>query len=132
VCRASGNIQTGGIRRSPREVDDVRIVSVAFDDNPSAVEAFFRENGGGWPVLAEETGRIAVDWGVSAVPESYLVSPSGHVVVKVVGGVEAEDLESVLVGAKRSLGCEATCSLVLVLWFRWVPWWCRRQRSDLR
>ncbi|MDP6177479.1 MAG: TlpA disulfide reductase family protein [Acidimicrobiales bacterium] len=86
------------------EVDDVRIVSVAFDDNPSAVEAFFRENGGGWPVLAEETGRIAVDWGVIAVPESYLVSPSGHVVVKVVGGVEAEDLESVLVGAKRSTG----------------------------
>ena len=38
------------------------------------------------------------------MPESYLVSPSGHVVVKVVGGVEAEDLESVLVGAKRSTG----------------------------
>lgn len=82
------------------EADDVRIVSVAFDDSPAAVEDFFRQNGGGWPVLAEDTGRIAVDWGVVAVPESYLVSPSGHVAAKVVGGVEAADLESLLDRAK--------------------------------
>ncbi|HJL88765.1 MAG TPA: TlpA disulfide reductase family protein [Acidimicrobiales bacterium] len=85
------------------EADDVRIVSVAFDDSPTEVEVFFRQNGGGWPVLAEDTGRVAVDWGVVAVPESYLVSPSGHVAAKVVGGIEAADLESLLAGAKRTL-----------------------------
>ncbi|MDP7551510.1 MAG: TlpA disulfide reductase family protein [Acidimicrobiales bacterium] len=85
------------------EADDVRIVSVAFDDSPAAVEVFFRQSGGGWPVLVEDTGRIAVDWGVVAVPESYLVSPSGHVAAKVVGGVEVADLESLLEGAKRFL-----------------------------
>lgn len=85
------------------EADDVRIVSVAFYDRASAVETFFRENGGGWPVLAEETDQIAVDWGVVAVPESYLVSPSGHVAAKVVGGVEREDLEELLAAAKRSI-----------------------------
>ncbi len=85
------------------EADDVRIVSVAFDDSPAAVEVFFRQSGGGWPVLVEDTGRIAVDWGVVAVPESYLVSPSGHVAAKVVGGIEAADLESLLAGAKRTL-----------------------------
>jgi cytochrome c biogenesis protein CcmG/thiol:disulfide interchange protein DsbE len=85
------------------EADDVRIVSVAFDDSPTEVEVFFRQNGGGWPVLAEDTGRVAVDWGVVAVPESYLVSPSGQVAAKVVGGIEAADLESLLAGAKRTL-----------------------------
>ena len=79
-----------------RTVDDVRVVSVAFDDRASAVEAFFRKRGGDWPVLAATTGRIAVDWGVVAVPESYLVGPSGYVAAKVAGGVERSDLESLL------------------------------------
>ena len=83
--------------------DDVRLVSVAFDDRPAAVAAFFAEHGGGWPVLVTDTGRIAVDWGVVAVPESYLVTPSGLVAAKVVGGVDRTGLEDlldqVLVGA---------------------------------
>ena len=84
--------------------DDVRVVSVAFDDSASAVEAFFRRNGGTWPVLAVDTGRIAVDWGVVAVPESYLVTPSGHVAAKVIGGVEQDDLEDLLDRARTSVG----------------------------
>jgi cytochrome c biogenesis protein CcmG/thiol:disulfide interchange protein DsbE len=79
--------------------DDARVVSVAFDDSAAAVERFFREAGGGWPVLATGTGHIAVDWGVVAVPESYLVSPSGHVAAKVVGGVEFAELEELLAEA---------------------------------
>ena len=75
---------------------DVRLVSVAFDDRPAAVAAFFAQNGGGWPVLVTDTGRIAVDWGVVAVPESYLVTPSGHVAAKVVGGVDRNSLEDLL------------------------------------
>ena len=75
------------------EADDARVVSVAFDDSAAAIEKFFRERGGGWPVLAMRTGHIAVDWGVIAVPESYLVSPSGHVAAKVVGGIELAELE---------------------------------------
>ncbi len=84
------------------DADDVRIVSVAFDDSAAAVERFFREQGGGWPVLAAGTGHIAVDWGVIAVPESYLVSPSEHVAAKVIGGVKADDLEALLAEASGS------------------------------
>ena len=76
--------------------DDARVVSVAFDDSAAAVERFFREAGGGWPVLATGTGHIAVDWGVVAVPESYLVTPSGLVAAKVVGGVDRTGLEDLL------------------------------------
>ena len=80
--------------------DDARVVSVAFDDSAAAVEQFFREQGGGWPVLAMHTGYIAVDWGVIAVPESYLVSPSGHVAAKAIGGVKADELEALLAEAR--------------------------------
>lgn len=74
--------------------DDVRVVSVAFDDAARSVEEFFRTRGGDWPVLAARTGHVVVDWGVVAVPESYLVSPSGHVAAKVVGGIERDALET--------------------------------------
>lgn len=80
--------------------DDARVVSVAFDDSAEAVEQFFREQGGGWPVLAMHTGYVAVDWGVIAVPESYLVSPSGHVAAKAIGGVKADGLEALLAEAR--------------------------------
>jgi cytochrome c biogenesis protein CcmG, thiol:disulfide interchange protein DsbE len=84
------------------EADDVRVVTVAFADSPAAVEEFFRSNGGDWPVLATNTGRIAVDWGVVAVPESYLVSPAGFVAAKIIGGVVQDDLEAMLVEARGS------------------------------
>ena len=83
---------------------EVRVVSVAFDDRASAVAAFFTANGGGWPVLAADTGQIAVDWGVVAVPESYLVTPSGYVAAKVVGGVVRSDLEDLLAEAVSATG----------------------------
>ena len=81
--------------------NDVRIVSVAFDDDASSVASFFDANGGGWPVLADDTSRIAVDWGVIAVPESYLVSPAGFVSAKIVGGIKRAEIENLLLRAKR-------------------------------
>ncbi len=76
--------------------DDVRIVTVSFSDTETAVKEFFELNGGDWPVLASDTERVAVDWGVVAVPESYLVSPSGFVAAKVLGGVTQNYLEGLL------------------------------------
>jgi len=79
----------------------VRVVSVAFDDNPLSVQAFFEKNGGEWPVLARDTARMSVDWGVVAVPESYLVSPAGFVSAKIVGGVKRNEIENLVLRAKR-------------------------------
>ncbi|HEX7097321.1 MAG TPA: TlpA disulfide reductase family protein [Acidimicrobiales bacterium] len=76
-----------------RHGDAAEIVSVTFDDKPESVRQFFEENGGDWPVLLENTGPIAVSYGVVAVPESYLVDPFGVVRARILGGVKAEDLE---------------------------------------
>jgi cytochrome c biogenesis protein CcmG/thiol:disulfide interchange protein DsbE len=81
---------------------DASVVSVIFSDTPDNVEAFFAENGGDWPVVLDDDGRIATDWGVAIVPESYLVSPSGVVRAKIIGGIEADKLEQLLEEAKAS------------------------------
>lgn len=73
----------------------VELVSVAFDDDPAAVRDFFDQRGGSWPVLVDDTGPIALDYGVRGVPESYLVSPAGQV-VGVFFGVTADALDDVI------------------------------------
>jgi cytochrome c biogenesis protein CcmG/thiol:disulfide interchange protein DsbE len=79
---------------------DASVVSVVFSDTDRNVKAFFAENGGDWPVITDADGRMATDWGVTGVPESYLVAPNGEVRAKIVGGVDADKLEQVLAEAK--------------------------------
>lgn len=75
---------------------DASVVSVVFDDDPEAVQAFFDENGGDWPVVEGEGTGVVLDYAVSGVPESFLVAPNGVVVAKVTGGVTAEGLDAVI------------------------------------
>lgn len=75
---------------------DAEVVSVVFDDTTTAVEEFFSEFGGDWPVVVGDTGTIALDYGVVAVPESYLVAPSGVIAWKAVGGVTADGLDDAI------------------------------------
>jgi cytochrome c biogenesis protein CcmG/thiol:disulfide interchange protein DsbE len=79
-----------------RAIGDASIVSVVFDDTTGNAREFFEENGGGFPVVISDEGDIALDYGVLKVPESYLVSPDGTVVAKIIGGITAEGLEGIL------------------------------------
>lgn len=88
--------------RSHAAVGDAAVVSVVFDDTAANVESFFEENGGDWPVIADDSGRVAVAYGVTGVPESYMVAPSGLVVWKYLGGVTAAGLDSVIAQLTRS------------------------------
>jgi cytochrome c biogenesis protein CcmG/thiol:disulfide interchange protein DsbE len=79
-------------------------VSIAFQDDSSHVRSFFADNGGDWPVVKDPNGRTALDFGVTGVPESYLVDPNGVVVAKIVGGVHAGALDSLVQQAKAAVG----------------------------
>lgn len=78
-----------------RAAGDARVVSVVFSDEAGDVERFFEERGGDWPVI-DYTSGIVPSWGVTGVPESYLVDPAGFVVSKITGGITAEGLEDLL------------------------------------
>jgi cytochrome c biogenesis protein CcmG, thiol:disulfide interchange protein DsbE len=76
--------------------DDAMVVSVAFNDSDDALRAYFASEGGDWPVVIGDTGRIALDFGVTGVPESYLVDPIGVVRWKTNGGVTDAQLDEVI------------------------------------
>jgi cytochrome c biogenesis protein CcmG/thiol:disulfide interchange protein DsbE len=78
---------------------DAHVISVAFQDEPADLKAFFAENGGDWPVAVGDTSSIALDYGVVKLPESYVVAPSGVIVAKVAGGVKADDIDRLIAAA---------------------------------
>lgn len=51
-------------------------------------------------MFANENGAISVAYGVVRVPESYLISPDGVIVTKIVGGILEGELEDLLQRAK--------------------------------
>ena len=83
-----------------RAAGDATVVAVVYSDSDQAVREFRAREGGEWPVLSDPKGRIALDYGVAGVPESFLVDPGGVVVSKILGGVRDVDLERLLSEAR--------------------------------
>ncbi len=79
---------------------DAAVLAVVYSDNAQAVREFRDKEGGAWPMLTDPKGRVALDYGVAGIPESFLVSPEGVVVAKLLGGVRAADLDQLLYRAK--------------------------------
>jgi cytochrome c biogenesis protein CcmG, thiol:disulfide interchange protein DsbE len=75
-----------------RRAGDARVVSVLYDDSPADAREYFADNGGDWPVVLDD-GSIANDYGVTGVPETYLVAPNGRVAAKLVGGVTQDGMD---------------------------------------
>ncbi len=81
--------------------DDATVVQVLYNDKPGPARQFFRERGaGGWPVLIDEQGQFALDYGVTGPPETFLIDPQGNVLAGVKGAINFDRLEDLLVRAK--------------------------------
>jgi cytochrome c biogenesis protein CcmG, thiol:disulfide interchange protein DsbE len=79
---------------------DAAVLGVVYSDNAQAVREFRDKEGGTWPMLTDPKGRVALDYGVAGVPESFLISPDGRVEAKLLGGVRAGDLDRLLYRAR--------------------------------
>jgi cytochrome c biogenesis protein CcmG/thiol:disulfide interchange protein DsbE len=75
---------------------DASVVSIAFDDDEADARQFFEDLGGDWPVITADSGATAIAFGLTAVPETYLVAPDGTVVAKWISTITADDLNGVI------------------------------------
>jgi cytochrome c biogenesis protein CcmG, thiol:disulfide interchange protein DsbE len=87
--------------RRHEQVGDAEVISVVFSDDEEAVRDFFEENGGEWVVVSDPEGVVALDYGVTGIPESFVVDPNGFVVSKVTGGVTSGGLDAIVDAASR-------------------------------
>jgi cytochrome c biogenesis protein CcmG, thiol:disulfide interchange protein DsbE len=72
------------------------LVGIPFEDAPSASLAWQRRMGGDWPVAGDPGSRTAFAFGVSGVPETYVIGRNGLIAYKYVGAVSFARLSDVI------------------------------------
>jgi cytochrome c biogenesis protein CcmG, thiol:disulfide interchange protein DsbE len=76
--------------------DGAELVTVVFRDDRDGVAEFFADEGGDWPVVYDDDGSIAAAFGVTKVPETWVVDPNGIVVFRTIDKVTASQLDAVI------------------------------------
>ena len=85
------------------EAQGVPIVGVAYKDDPVATRRFLQRRGDPFTqVLVDRDGAAGIDWGVSGVPETFVLSPDGRVLAKHSGPLEPADADRLLQAAERA------------------------------
>jgi cytochrome c biogenesis protein CcmG/thiol:disulfide interchange protein DsbE len=78
----------------------VRIVGIAYKDSPENAQAYLTRLGDPYAVrLLDRDGRAGIEFGVTGVPETFLVDARGVILAKHTGPLTAESAEALL--AKR-------------------------------
>ena len=72
------------------------LATVVFSDSVTNVREFFAQEGGGWPVLLDKDGRAVFAFGVTKVPETWIIDPAGVVRKRLITQVTAISLQAEL------------------------------------
>jgi cytochrome c biogenesis protein CcmG/thiol:disulfide interchange protein DsbE len=84
--------------------DGAALVGVVFEDTAGAARDFQRAEGATWPTLADTNTQIALDYGVTSPPETFLITPTGLVADHIVGAVTEPYLDRQLARGERRFG----------------------------
>jgi cytochrome c biogenesis protein CcmG/thiol:disulfide interchange protein DsbE len=75
----------------------IRLVGINYKDQPDNARRFLNRYGNPFAAAgADENGRAAIEWGVYGVPETFVVGRDGRIAFKLVGPINAENFEQVL------------------------------------
>ncbi len=75
---------------------DVEFVGVAIWDQEGPVRDFVRRVGAEYPVVMDNKGAVAVDFGVRGLPEKFFVNREGRIVKKFIGPMSERELAAIL------------------------------------
>ncbi len=63
--------------------DDVVVNGIAYSDKPENVDKWLTKHGNPYARIGVDLGRrVGIDWGVSGVPETYIINKQGLIVYK--------------------------------------------------
>jgi thiol-disulfide isomerase/thioredoxin len=73
-----------------------QMVAVSIDEGGKpAIESFFKETGFSLPTYIDESGASAKSYGITGVPESFIIDKQGLLVKKIIGGFAWDSPEAV-------------------------------------
>lgn len=82
------------------KIAGVRMIGLNYKDKPANALAFLQQLGDPFAsVGADRTGRVAIEWGVYGVPETFLIDGRGRIVMKHVGPLRPEDISEKILPA---------------------------------
>lgn len=77
------------------EAKDFKLITIIYNDNPEAVKAYMQKNSFTFPVLWDKDGAAAKIFGLTGVPETYLIDKSGILRRKIIGPNNWADPQSI-------------------------------------
>jgi cytochrome c biogenesis protein CcmG/thiol:disulfide interchange protein DsbE len=76
--------------------DGAELYTIVRDSTREQVDEFFSERGGGWPVVYDPDYEFSNQFGVTLVPETWIIDPSGVVRARIIAEVTAEGLGTLI------------------------------------
>lgn len=70
--------------------EDFQMLGVVYQDGPENARRWMQRRGGSWPSLIDPNSRIAIDYGVYGVPETYFIGKDGRIAYKQIGPVSRQ------------------------------------------
>jgi|TARA_B100001059_G_scaffold37058_1_gene30011 cytochrome c biogenesis protein CcmG/thiol:disulfide interchange protein DsbE len=73
----------------------VQIIGVNFNDNKDNANSYLQESGNPFTSIAfDPSGKTAIDWGVTAPPETFILNNDGVVIFRFAGPLVGSDYEN--------------------------------------
>ena len=66
----------------------LRVVAVNLRENPEQVQAFMIDNALSFPAVLDIDGRVGSDYGVQAIPTSFIIDREGYIIARFVGRID--------------------------------------------
>jgi cytochrome c biogenesis protein CcmG/thiol:disulfide interchange protein DsbE len=74
--------------------DDVQIIGIVYQDSRSNAMRYIRRMGGDWPNVMDPGTRVAIEYGVYGVPETFFIDRDGVIAFKQIGPVNRMILDT--------------------------------------
>lgn len=78
------------------KAEGVAIHGVNYKDDPAKAQAFLAELGNPYATIGADNGRMALNWGVYGVPETFVIDGEGKVLLRYAGPITGQELERVI------------------------------------
>ena len=75
---------------------NIQFIGVAIWDDQNAIKSHIKEYGISYHNVIDEEGKVAIEFGVTGIPEKYLINSNGEIIMKILGPTTSEQLESVI------------------------------------
>ena len=83
----------------------IPVYGVNYKDNPAKARAFLAELGNPYALAgADPQAKMALDWGVYGLPETFVLAPDGTVILRVTGPLTERNLQTRVLPALAEAG----------------------------